>query len=907
MADVRNASPGEPDATAAECLTDTEAEGTLAFPEGRPTSSFDSAEQVRPLVARFNSEAANGVSLQSAESNLGRMVSKSLGEERSWSEVAAKDFAQLSINRAQFGADATLGAWRWTSDKVRSRSNSFDSRHSSLPQAPSVHVLSDSKVGGYLMRLCPDLHVWLDARVGSANGASLVMLFMLADIVRYLVSQYADASAQKVNPQSFVVVANIGSLLVAISLALFKEEKKNIWSASLMCRFFAVACMFTMSSLCGRCAVFVGMSTGAIATIGYVYMPLSALLSLLILNRQYGSLEWLSLGIMTLATMTFILLRKSGVSGSDVLSVAPTQGVALVLVSSVASALASILAEREYKRRDILEGLPAEGFWSSKFYIYKVHLDAVSALCAAVIWALPASVANEFPVIQPHEHWFGEWDWTEVVRAVAFIFQGWLAGMVTQRFSTVFRCIVDTLVSVFLVFAFDPLLGDARFESGLIPCAFLAIIVMLAAMIFQTGRLHILLLRRSVNPLRADSMAPWPSGFTGKALHFDSMKQHMTTYGSIAIFVLSDASRTLSQQQALSRSMITPQSMVLMSFVSGVVAATFITIWCGKTWKDSWESLAIAYDPRMLLRYLPGAIFFALSSAFLSMAYAHGISAALSTALGYIYMPVSAVASYFLLGKFYISVEWFGLIILTFAAAVFGYMDNYFTSSNAASQHSSVLAMVLVVASACAAVFGSVVVERVLKQEELPFHIQKIRLDMGCVLVSLTLFPIIGHISSRPQDAFWKQRPLSHDCSDKACWIVGDSGYCGSSACTCECGAGVFVAWKDALVVVALFIFVVQGWLTGVVIKQFSTVLRAIAQASTILAIYFVGDPLLNASGVHNLPLTLVAFIVPLSTTVFMVAVSESEKTMNPKARLSKQPTSNDATPNAASLTMVDQ
>merc|ERR1719409_284692 len=121
-------------------------------------------------------------------------------------------------------------------------------------------------------------------------------------------------------------------------------------------------------------------------------------------------------------------------------------------------------------------------------------------------------------------------------------------------------------------------------------------------------------------------------------------------------------------------------------------------------------------------------------------------------------------------------------------------------------------------------------------------------MDMGSVICSLILFPVIGWLSNRPQDAFWRARPLDYQC-DSLCWGPIDTfpnQTCGQPACSCDCGSGMWVSWDNANVILALIVFVIQGWLTGVVIMKFSTVLRAIAQSSTILAIYFVGDPLMN-------------------------------------------------------------
>mmetsp|Transcript_108154 Transcript_108154/g.176714 ORF Transcript_108154/g.176714 Transcript_108154/m.176714 type:complete len:237 (+) Transcript_108154:3-713(+) len=99
------------------------------------------------------------------------------------------------------------------------------------------------------------------------------------------------------------------------------------------------------------------------------------------------------------------------------------------------------------------------------------------------------------------------------------------------------------------------------------------------------------------------------------------------------------------------------------------------------------------------------------------------------------------------------------------------------------------------------------------------------------------------------------------------------------------CGSGVFVAWDTWLVWLALAMNVLQGWMTGVVIKQFSTVERAVAQAITIVFIYFVGDPIVHSTNAHNLPLTMVALIIPMSTAVFNIAEAQVEKVVQARQR----------------------
>jgi len=71
---------------------------------------------------------------------------------------------------------------------------------------------------------------------------------------------------------------------------------------------------------------------------------------------------------------------------------------------------------------------------------------------------------------------------------------------------------------------------------------------------------------------------------------------------------------------------------------------------------------------------------------------------------------------------------------------------------------------------------------------------------------------------------------------------------------------------------------VIQGWLTGMVIKQFSTVGRALAQSFTLLVIYFIGDQVYDSGSPHTMALALVAFSLPLSNMIFVNAAAEMQK-----------------------------
>jgi len=808
-------------------------------------------------------------------------IDESTSRRRFTSRVSAQMSGSLTLNFHGLGEQLMFGERRMTrlefADLARlettTESADFEEDHQPIRKSESP--------GAFVSMI-----QWATPRLGDQYSTPLFAGYVVSASVRLFLAQGEAETLRTAqttaNPASVMVASLTLSLCLGLVLAACNHGRAVIalllnWHAAW--RFMLISCLFTIAKVLNLGAMWLGASWSMIVTVGYVYLPASALLSVGIMRglRVYGILEWLSLAILTFGTMAFVNLRMDAVAGSG-LETAQLWSVAIVMLSASLSALGSVCAERIFKGRSSgangnnnNSNARDEDVDGVDFVICKSHMDLASLVLCSLFWALPAPITKD--AWRHNELWFGTWHAVDLLTVFSIASQGWLAGLFVKRFSTVLRGITDTLVTVHCIVVLNPLLlGDSRFKAGSIPCMLLTLIVSLAAMIFQTGRLNIRFFRSRLS-FQPNIVTPsWRVPDEPVA----ALKTCVKTYGAMIIFVLADAARTLSQQQALSRSMITPMSMALAAYLSGIVVAT-TTILTSSTSEDRLTFLKQAFNLRRVLRYLPCAAFFALASTAQCMAYATGVSAAVATALGYVYMPLSALVSRWVLGKYYIWLEWFSLLMLTFASAAFGFLQHHFSNLGRPDQESSAFGVILVLSSAIASVLGSLTAEKVLKEEDLPFHVQKVSLDMGSLLSTLMLFPIVGAISSRPQDAFWKLRPLSGTCGDALCWS-GEG--CSNPACGCECGSGFFVAWNNWLVLFALLVSIAQGWLTGMIIKKFSTVLRAIAQSSTILVIYFIGDPLLCDHCAMNWPLTLIAILVPLSTATFMVAVQEMEKVL---------------------------
>lgn len=68
--------------------------------------------------------------------------------------------------------------------------------------------------------------------------------------------------------------------------------------------------------------------------------------------------------------------------------------------------------------------------------------------------------------------------------------------------------------------------------------------------------------------------------------------------------------------------------------------------------------------------------------------------------------------------------------------------------------------------------FGAKVMEVALQESDTPFVIQKIRLDFGAFLWSISFLPVMGYLGvkgGRPDLAYWYSRPYNYwDCTSEA-------------------------------------------------------------------------------------------------------------------------------------------
>jgi len=296
---------------------------------------------------------------------------------------------------------------------------------------------------------------------------------------------------------------------------------------------------------------------------------------------------------------------------------------------------------------------------------------------------------------------------------------------------------------------------------------------------------------------------------------------------------------------------------------------------------------------------MPVGFFFALTSALMSLAMGMGMSGAMAVVIGKIYLPICALTSRWLLGKFYMWLEWFAIIILTLDSAAFGFLKNMGAGGRSTSEWAIIACALSATSSAMSAIF----MEKLMKSEPgKPFMMQKLRSDFACLLWSLAFLPIMGCLADPKtfaKGAYWNYRPATEKCNKLgACGSWGEGGvfspwdgggafaYSGdnntftsvSSAAACLCTKGVFACWNDIMIYLMLVVAVFYGFITGLVVTNFGGVIRAIADNFSLLLVYTIGDPLINGTHLNDMSLNLTALILPLSSQTFSEAAEELQK-----------------------------
>jgi len=384
----------------------------------------------------------------------------------------------------------------------------------------------------------------------------------------------------------------------------------------------------------------------------------------------------------------------------------------------------------------------------------------------------------------------------------------------------------------------------------------------------------------------------------------------------VLFFVLADAGRTMCKEwfwRQPEAKDITPQTVVVVgSFVSvctGLAVSVSLDGWAG--WKG-------AMDLKDARACLPVAACFSLAQTCAALAFSFGLPGLWNTVLGYTYMPLSAVLTTFMFNRKYEKLEWLALFLICLSAFVFVQLlefsellgikervvmsttprpttthyfppfsprrratttlyrtttttttTTYLDEDDASGQ--LLLGVIFCFASVVFACFGSLAAEKVMKASDKPFYQQKVYMDLGGLLTACMMLFVVGNFDTRSahqkirscpcysqEPAFWKLRTL----------LDGTLARCPPA------GWG-FAAFLN------MAVEQVQAWLGGLVAKRLSSVVKSIAQAISLLIVYFVGELIFKGTEFWW-PIGSMSFVMALSVLLFSNAKSPPEKEPTP-------------------------
>lgn len=610
---------------------------------------------------------------------------------------------------------------------------------------------------------------------------------------------------------------------------------------------------------------------------------------------------------------------------------------------------AEVLLKVKTRRLQMRGGKRDQAMW-----IMLAHFALCQALISGGIWIYHSLLGSSSILSGGRESpaWFGQWRLVEGMLCAIYVLHMCLSVHIIKHLSTVSWALIMVVSGVLAVCVSDPAKDQYHFLQRAAPSLLLAPTIVLSAVIFQTGRLNIRQMHKRLGikesevdavdfcwpfrrrPPAASDLAGRLAGSSGggrrpaeeeeddgppellspgqerRVEHSQKIEALacalegserpafiqgkagraavvLGTYSSVIVYIISQALRENFSQKAQSSRIIVPQSLSVMTAGVGLLVANLSVAWIyGR------EGLVAAWDFRKILKFLFAAFLFAMSAFLSSMAFALGASAPAKDAAGRVYTPVAALLSRWVLGKFYMWLEWIALMILTLSCMAFGLLD----SSN---QSSSIMGLVCAVASGAVSAVNSLVMERLMRGETDAYMMQSVRLSAGSFIFSALFVFVMGWIGDaesppRLDFAFWNFRVLDDGCHPiGACdsdGVFRNSTVLGAEDAlrACTCGKGLFVGWAgdadDAWHIYgAILSGVVYNFATGLVVKQFSSVYRSVADGIMLLFLYFVLTPWLDGAGsfpFDDMAKSMVVLMVPISGTTFSYAAAEMQKVM---------------------------
>jgi len=722
--------------------------------------------------------------------------------------------------------------------------------------------------------------------------AWLVFLFVALDASKSLAVSWAATHGRMCAPL-VICAKNVLSIAVGMAMAFILDGPgglRGCLDVRRALRVLPIAGAFSAAQMCALRALHT-FDPGSLKIIAQVNLPATALLSWLVLGRQYSLRKWLAIVLVLVSTMAFLQVRiiffepaqrGANIGGGEVddgsrRSPEKILSMALFLIGIALSCLASIFAEMYLKDR-----------YHIPFYIQKTNLMFGELLVAvSMVYYSSRGGPEACSWEQIHE-------WGQIPVVFVWLIHGWIGGLLVKRCSALVKNvshILSALVTYFLPAMFAHAAGHS------FPVTLSALLVLIAVLVFATvpqrtrdehrgsrrsgpeaarrsqnkaeaaanqdcGNATSVKLARSastgqleknqtaehrkvgwkVTPLQAGELVtPLQAGEDDarRARFVDSVPGTASSLEStcsvdflLLSFVLLDATKPLlvswANQQRAPGERFLHGAFILVQTTLSLLVGWSIAVRPSVSLRPlqlqlhpAWRSrIGRCVDVRAVTKQLPCACCLCLSKLLLLMALSH-LDAGTVRVFGQSSLPLVGVGSAVFLSKRYTVQQWCSLVAISVALVTFYYVKEEVRQKNhrlaiLPGRGVDTTGVLLLLASTGFNCLGALIVEKFLKRDHGRLHQQKSQLLLAEVLVNGVLVVgmplLVSDPVARAQVSPWHR--------------------------------GFFSGW-DLRVWTCAVIWIPAGWITTMIVKRRSHLLKTIAQAtSSVLTYIFTVVPL---------------------------------------------------------------
>jgi len=399
--------------------------------------------------------------------------------------------------------------------------------------------------------------------------------------------------------------------------------------------------------------------------------------------------------------------------------------------------------------------------------------------------------------------------------------------------------------------------------------------------------------------------------------------QHMFQLVLVLMYLCVDTGKVLSVQKATeSRPSFTDQTLIVvqsgLSVVIGVIIAMYKDRADRKTGKPVKNRTGMCFNCAEIFPYFLPAACFTLSMT-LQIVAIKLTDAATVKVVSMMRTMVAAGISVPLLGVSYTWNQWETMAILCTAVIAFSMAKDHIRmvleEKNGVSakiesmdNHQAHIGYVCVLATCFLSCFGSILCEKLMKENRRPFYVQKVQMELAGMVITVGLLWAMPFFTG--SEGFWScgystptakgvVDPLARDWLNKCTALAGKDFNPMSDDCVRmhdvmrtgmieeACGqfpadmfGGFFHHWNE-YTMVALFFTCSHGWCSGILVKALSTLVKNIAASCSFVLVFFLSAALKCVQ--KGTPFYIQPHMIALAAVVLQTSMHYSKLPKAPK------------------------